>query len=84
MKYNPDIHKRRSIRLKGYDYSQLGVYFITICTHKYVCLFGKIVDGIMKRNGYGRIVEMELLRSNDIRKEIHINGYVIMPNHYLC
>jgi hypothetical protein len=42
MKFNPDIHRRRSIRLKNYDYSQKGLYFITICTHGHECLFGKI------------------------------------------
>jgi len=34
MRYNPEIHKKRSIRLKNYDYSQAGLYFITICAHK--------------------------------------------------
>lgn len=43
MKYNPDIHHRRSIRLKGYDYSSAGLYFITICTQNKECLFGEIV-----------------------------------------
>ena len=43
MKYNPQIHHRRSIRLKGYDYSQAGAYFITICTHNRECRFGRIV-----------------------------------------
>jgi hypothetical protein len=42
MPYNPNIHHRRSIRLKGYDYSQAGLYFISICKHKSECLIGKI------------------------------------------
>src|SRR6188472_3273457 len=42
-KYNPLIHHRRSIRLKGYDYSQAGAYFITICCHENKCRFGNIV-----------------------------------------
>ena len=41
--YNPNIHHRRSIRLKGYDYSQAGLYFITICCQDMLCRFGKIV-----------------------------------------
>ena len=45
MKYNSQIHHRRSIRLKGYDYSQAGAYFITICCQKKECRFGKIVVG---------------------------------------
>ncbi len=44
-KYNPAIHHRRSIRLKGYDYSQAGLYFITICVQNRDCLFGNIVVG---------------------------------------
>ncbi len=43
MKYNPQIHHRRSIRLQGYDYSQAGAYFITICCQNRECRFGKIV-----------------------------------------
>jgi putative transposase len=43
MAYNPNIHHRRSIRLKGHDYSQPGLYFITICCHNRQCLFGEIV-----------------------------------------
>lgn len=42
-RYNPKIHHRRSIRLKGYDYSQAGLYFITICCQNRICRFGKIV-----------------------------------------
>ncbi|EMR03069.1 Transposase [Cesiribacter andamanensis AMV16] len=42
MAYNPQIHHRRSIRLKGYDYSKAGLYFITICVQDRLCLFGEI------------------------------------------
>jgi putative transposase len=47
MKYNPKIHHRHSIRLRGYDYASSGAYFITICTHDRQHLFGDIVDGKM-------------------------------------
>jgi len=43
MKYNPGIRHRKSIRLKGYDYSQEGLYFVTICIQDRECLFGEIV-----------------------------------------
>ena len=56
MPYNPDIHHRRSIRLRGYDYSRAGAYFVTICTHNKECLFGEIVDGKMRVNDAGRAV----------------------------
>ena len=57
MKYNPEIYKRRSIRLKGYDYSQSGAYFVTICTWQRECLLGDIINGEMRLNEYGIIIE---------------------------
>ncbi|MGP1383331.1 MAG: transposase [Thainema sp.] len=81
MKYNPDKHHRRSIRLKGYDYSSPGAYFITICTHQRECLFGNIVDGEMQLNPFGEIVAEEWLRSQNIRQEINLDAWVVMPNH---
>ncbi len=82
MKYNPEIHHRRSIRLKGYDYSQPGAYFITICTHQRECLFGDIVDGKMILNENGRIVSAEWIKTAEIRNEIELDQWVVMPNHF--
>ena len=45
MSYNPDKHHRKTIRLKGYDYSQAGLYFITIVLYQRACLFGEVVSG---------------------------------------
>jgi len=83
MRYNPEIHHRRSIRLKGYDYSQPGAYFITICTHERECLFGEIVNDEMILNDYGKIVYEEWFLSAKIRNEIELyeNEFVVMPNH---
>jgi hypothetical protein len=47
MHYNPEKHHRHSIPLKGYDYTQVGAYFITICTQDRSCLFGEVLDGGM-------------------------------------
>ncbi len=55
--YNPRKHHRRSIRLKGYDYSQPGAYFVTICSYNREPIFGEIVDGNMVMNKYGRIYD---------------------------
>jgi REP element-mobilizing transposase RayT len=44
-KYNPVIHRRHSIRLQGYDYTEAGAYFITICTHNRKCMFGSVGAG---------------------------------------
>ena len=56
MTYDPAIHHRRSIRLQGYDYSQAGAYFVTICTQNRECMFGAIVETKMRLNDPGKIV----------------------------
>lgn len=82
-KYNPDIHHRRSIRLKGYDYSRSGLYFITLCVVDRICVFGNIVDGKMQLNDIGRLVEEEWLNTVDIRKgDVRLHNYIVMPNHF--
>lgn len=78
----PEIHHRRSIRLKEYDYSQPGAYFITICTHQREHLFGEIVDGVMKLNEHGQIAQEEWQKTALIRNEIELDEFVIMPNHF--
>ena len=80
-KYNPEIHHRRSIRLKGYDYSQPGLYFITICVHNREHLFGEIVGGKMEMNDAGKIAEQEWLKTAEMRENVELLEYVIMPNH---
>lgn len=81
MSYDPEIHHRRSIRLKGYDYSQAGAYFITICTYNRNCIFGEIRDGQMHLNEIGRIVETEWLKTSEIRDNVELDAFVVMPNH---
>ncbi len=81
-RYNPDIHHRRSIRLPGYDYAQEGSYFITLCVHNRVCLFGKIVDGEIQLNEYGEIVRDLWLETPTIRPNVELSEWVIMPNHF--
>lgn len=56
-KYNPEIHHRRSIRLKDYDYSQAGAYYVTICIQGKVCLLGDIAGGVMALNDAGKMIE---------------------------
>jgi len=82
MKYNPEIHHRRSIRLKGYDYSQSGAYFATIVAWQSKKLFGEIVDGEMRLNALGEIVRAEWERTAEIRREVELGAYVVMPNHF--
>ncbi|MDP2681641.1 MAG: transposase [Deltaproteobacteria bacterium] len=79
---NPDIHHRRSIRLKNYDYSRAGAYFVTVCVQNRECLFGDIDNGEMRLNEFGRVVENEWLKTKDIRGNVKLDYYIIMPNHF--
>jgi putative transposase len=76
-----DRNNRRSIRLDHFDYSNPGAYFITICVKDRKSMLGKVVNRQMVLNEYGRIAQRELLKSQEIRKEISIDEYIIMPNH---
>lgn len=79
MRYNPAIHHRRSIRLKGYDYTRSGAYFITICTQDRVCLFGEIVDGAMRLNQMGRMVDDTWRWLGNQYEYVEMAEYVVMP-----
>ncbi len=82
MRYNPDKHHRRSIRLKGYDYSRPGYYYVTICTQDRRKLFGEINDAIMRLNDAGQMIDQEW---NQIPKRYGcaiLDEYVIMPDHF--
>lgn len=81
-KYNHHIHHRRSIRLKGYDYSQAGLYFITICVQNREYLFGKIENGQLQLNDAGKMVENEWLKLPERFKNIQLHEYIVMPNHF--
>ncbi len=72
---------RKSIRLKGFDYSISWVYSITICTFEKKCTLGRIMGNKMYKNLFGIIVKEELINSSNIRKEIELDEYSIMPNH---
>jgi hypothetical protein len=82
MKYDPQKHHRQSIRLQGYDYSQAGAYFLTLFTYQRQCLFGEIIGGAMQLNPYGQVVAEEWARSQTMRREIELDQWVIMPNHF--
>ncbi|MBR9977665.1 MAG: transposase, partial [Bacteroidetes bacterium] len=81
MKYKPEIHQRRSIRLKGYDYSQEGAYFVTICVDNQECLFGDIVDGKMFLNQAGEIVVDSWTWLTQQYNYVDLDEWIIMPNH---
>jgi putative transposase len=81
MKYNPDFHHRQSIRLKGYDYSTSGAYFITICTHEREYLFGDIVNEAIELNPFGEIARMHWRKLAQHHPNIIMDESIVMPNH---
>ena len=81
VKHNPQIHHRRSGRLKGYDYTQAGAYFVTIATQGRACLFGEVRDGEMRLSAVGKIVQWEWMRLEEKFSHVELGACVVMPNH---
>ena len=81
MNYNPDIHHRRSIRLKGYDYSRAGGYFVTICTQDRLPLFGQIINRQMVLNNVGDMIKIIWHEIPIYYHGFIVHEFVIMPNH---
>jgi len=81
MAYDPDIHHRRSIRLRGYDYSQPGSYSVTLCTEGKEHLFGQIVEGEMHRNEWGDCVARCWKWLAQQYPYVKLDEWTIMPNH---
>ena len=81
MQYNPEIHHRRSIRLKGYDYSQSGLYCLTICTRERLMLLGEIINSVMFLSDMGNIVEICWKEIPVHFPDVVLHEFIIMPNH---
>jgi putative transposase len=82
MTYDPAKHHRRSIRLKGFDYSRSAVYFITICVQNRECLFGTISQDRMLLSDAGKMVSAEWLTLHRRFPAIILDEFVVMPNHF--
>jgi len=82
-KFDPQKHHRRSIRLKGYDYTQSGAYYITIVTYQRQHLFGEVINGVMRLNKLGQIAHNEWFKTAELRPyvELYEDEFVVMPNH---
>ncbi len=81
MTFSPDIHHRRSIRLRNHDYSSVGACFVTICTAGRECLFGDVVDGTMRLNEAGWVVDTVWRSLPQRYPGIEMDAFVVMPNH---
>lgn len=76
-----NLPRRKVVRLAGYDYSQSGFYFLTICTQHSLCLFGTIQDEEMQLNQAGELVQQWWLKLNEKFPEVSLDEMIVMPNH---
>ena len=81
MTYDHAKHRRRSIRLKGYDYSRKGAYFVTICTNQKECVLGCVENGSMVLNEIGQMVRKAWTELPTHYAGVDIDEFVVMPNH---
>jgi len=81
MKYDPDKHHRRSIRLKGYDYSQSGAYFVTICINEGLPTLGEIHDGQIYPSSAGEMVQTVWNEMPLYYPDVELDAFILMPNH---
>lgn len=76
----PD-RRRRSLRLQGYDYSQAGAYFVTLCTQDRVRLLGDVVDDEMRLNAVGAVIAESWVWLAAQYDYVDLDEWVVMPNH---
>ena len=82
VKFDPQKHHRRSIRLPGYDYASAGAYYVTIVAWQRECLFGEVINKEMQLNKVGKIVEWEWLELPKRLSYISLGAHMVMPNHF--
>jgi REP element-mobilizing transposase RayT len=82
MNHDAREYHRRSTRLRGYDYSQSGAYFVTVCVRNRQSVFGKVTNGRMMLREAGRMVEEEWLKTPAVRPQVQLDEFVVMPNHF--
>ena len=81
MIHDSSLHRRRSVRLKGYDYGQAGAYFVTVCTHQRNCTLGRIVGSEVLLSKAGDIVNQVWLNLATQNNKLRLDAFVVMPNH---
>ncbi len=81
MKYNPDNHHRRSIRLKDYEYSQAESYYVTVCIQERLCLFGDVLNSMVVLTDAGKMIEKTFLEIPEKYPGSGIDVFIVMPNH---
>jgi putative transposase len=81
MAFDPEVHHRRSIRLSGYDYSESGAYFLTLCVRDMKPLFGRVAEGKMGLSPTGLVVQDCWLEIPRHFRQVELDEFVVMPNH---
>ena len=74
-------YRIKSTRLKNWDYSSPGAYYVTICTKNREPFFGEIVNGKMMLSEIGELVKQEWKKTHEIRNNVELDEYIIMPDH---
>jgi len=82
MKYDPQKHHRRSIRLKSYDYSQEGAYYVTVVAQNRACLFGDVVNAEMILNDVGQMMQAQWEALPQRFPNVELDEFIVMPNHF--
>jgi len=80
-KFDPQKHHRKSVRLNGYDYTLAGAYFVTMVTWHRDCLFGKVANGEMILNDFGKIADECWRAIPEHFPFVELGAHVVMPNH---
>ncbi|MBI3781192.1 MAG: transposase [candidate division NC10 bacterium] len=78
---SPATYRRRPLRLRGFDYSREGAYFVTICTRNRECLLGDVMKGKMRLNDVGRMVQTVWDGLPERFPTVELDASVVMPNH---
>ena len=74
-------YRVESARLRGWDYTSAGWYFVTLCTRNRECVLGEIVNGVVHLSPIGELVAREWLKTEQVRVNVALDEWVIMPNH---
>lgn len=82
MAFDPEIHRRRSVRYGAYDYSRSGAYFLTICPWNRQCIFGQVTGTAVVLTPEGKIVHEEWLKTPTHRSYVRLDQFIVMPNHF--
>jgi len=81
MKFDPNKHHRRSIRLPHYDYTMSGAYFVTLCCYRRECWLGEIREEVMYPNAIAQMVTTVWEQLPNYFPFVTLDAFVVMPNH---